>query len=103
VSRPDFNVQPEVLDRAAGQLEHIADELARAASSFSSSTSVAHDSFGLLPTAGDAQRAYTQRAQDGLDGLHSVHRMVGTDLSQRLRDVAAHYRATDEHNRCREA
>jgi hypothetical protein len=92
-----FRAEPEAIVRLAAGLERVADQLAREADAFSSSTrGVAAGAFGLAPSADHAHRAYARAAEDAHAGLRAVHGTLHGDVAGGLRAVAGNYRTADE-------
>ena len=78
------------MEQAAGQL---VDEMAAFTRS---SQGAGADTFGSLPAARDAYRAYLQKAEEAISGLRAIQGTLEADIAGGLRTAAANYRAADE-------
>jgi hypothetical protein len=91
-----FSVDLDVLRGLAGEFDHAADRLSAAVGRFASAAQPHRDTFGLLPQARAAHLAYVAKAQEGLDGLASVHSTLRESLAGGLRANATNYVRSDQ-------
>ena|ERR1700730_671936 len=91
-----FRVAPDALIQLAAELERLGEAVSREAASFSASAQPPPGTFGLLPEAAAARRAYLETAHEALHGLKVLQTAIGTEVPAALRSSAANYLTTDD-------
>jgi hypothetical protein len=91
-----FRIAPDALIQLAAELEQLGEAISREAAGFSASAQPPAGTFGLLPEAEPAHRAYLETAHGALHGLSVLQAAVGTEVPAALRSSAANYLTTDD-------
>ena len=97
MSSGGFRADPEALSQLAARMEQAAGQLVDEMAAFSrSSQSAGTGTFGSLPAARAAYRAYLQKAEEAISGLRAIQSTLESDIAGGLRNAAASYVAADE-------
>ena len=97
MSSGGFRADPDALTQMATRMEQAAGQLVDEMAAFSrSSQSAGTGTFGSLPAARAAYRAYLQKAEEAISGLRAIQSTLESDIAGGLRNAAASYVAADE-------